>query len=202
MLTGHVPAVRFPPDHATSHVAAAVPARGGVEDRRNLNPAPPARVPAAAAAAPPEAELGGPGPARGAARRDTERSPPRIAPAGHPGHDLALAPRYRPALLGCQVHAGQDRPAICRNVKAQVLRSHARTPNGATAGSTASWPGWESRSRRRPYGRSSRPTASTPRRGGPGQPGRSSCVLRPRPSWHATSSRSTCSTAPRLTCWP
>src|SRR5215470_17070094 len=73
--------------------------------------------------------------------------------------------------------------------------SHARTPNGATAGSTASWPGWESKSLRRPYGRSSRPTASTPRRDGPGQPGRSSCVLRPRRSWHATCSRSTCSTA-------
>ncbi len=30
----------------------------------------------------------------------------------------------------------------------------ARTPNGDTAGSTASWPAWESRSRRRPCGRS------------------------------------------------
>jgi hypothetical protein len=49
-----------------------------------------------------------------------------------------------------------------------------RTPNGATAGSTGNWPAWESRSRRRPYGRSSRPTASTPRHDGPGQPGRSS----------------------------
>jgi len=26
MITGHVPAVRVPPDHATSRVAAAVPA--------------------------------------------------------------------------------------------------------------------------------------------------------------------------------
>ena len=51
-----------------------------------------------------------------------------------------------------------------------------RTPNGATARSTGNWPAWESRSRRRPYGRSSRPTASTLRRGGPGRPGRSSCV--------------------------
>src|ERR1700728_1457763 len=111
MLIGHVPAVRIPLDTATSRVAAAVSARGGVEDRRNLNPAPPARGPAAAAAAPPEAELGGPGPARGPARRDTESSPPRIAAAGHPGHDPALAPRYRPAPLGCQAHAGQARPA-------------------------------------------------------------------------------------------
>src|SRR5450755_744853 len=72
MLTGHVPAVHLPPDHAASRVAAAVPARGGVENRRDLDPAPPGRGPAAAAAAPPEAELGGPGPARGTARRDTK----------------------------------------------------------------------------------------------------------------------------------
>ena len=38
-----------------------------------------------------QAELGGPGPARGAARRDTESPPPRIAAAGDPGHDRALA---------------------------------------------------------------------------------------------------------------
>ncbi len=61
MITDHVPAVRLPPDHATSRGAAAVPAQGGVEDRRDLDPAPPARRPAAAAAASPEAELGGPG---------------------------------------------------------------------------------------------------------------------------------------------
>src|ERR1039458_8587471 len=42
-----------------------------------------------------------------------------------------------------------------------------KTPNGATAGSTASWPARESRSRRRPSGRSSRPTAPAPRRDGP-----------------------------------
>src|ERR1022692_5097395 len=111
MITDHVPAVRFPPDHATSRVATAVPARGGVEDRRNLDPAPPGRGPAAAAPAPPEADLGGPGPARGTAQRDTQSSPPQIAAAGHPGHDPALAPRYRPPPLGHQVHAGQDRPA-------------------------------------------------------------------------------------------
>src|ERR1039457_6957146 len=91
MITVHVPAVRVPADHAASRVAAAVPARGGVEDRRDLDPAPPARRPAAAAAAPPEAELGGPGPARGTAQRDTESPPTRIAAAGHPGHDPALA---------------------------------------------------------------------------------------------------------------
>src|SRR5712692_11794340 len=70
--TGTAPArlPHLPPDHATSRVAAAVPARGGVEDRRDLDLAPPARRPAAPAGAPPEAELGGPGPSRGAARRD------------------------------------------------------------------------------------------------------------------------------------
>src|ERR1019366_9103129 len=85
LITGHVPAVRVPPDHATSVGAAAVPARGDVEDRRDLDPAPSARRTAAAAAAPPEAELGGPGPVRGPARRDTQSAPPRIAAAGHPG---------------------------------------------------------------------------------------------------------------------
>jgi Bacteriocin-protection, YdeI or OmpD-Associated len=46
MLTGHVPAVRFPPDHATSRVAATVPARGGVEDSRDLGPQPEPDCPA------------------------------------------------------------------------------------------------------------------------------------------------------------
>src|SRR5208283_4611124 len=38
--------------------------------------------------------------------------------------------------------------------------------------------------------------------GGPARPGRNSCVLRPTRSWRATSSRPTCSTAPRPTSWP
>src|ERR1039457_1797784 len=104
-----MPAVRIPLDHGTNRVAAAIPAQGDVEDRRDLDPAPPARGPAAAAAASAEAELGGPGPARGAARRDTESAPARAA--GHSGHDRALAPRHRPPPLGRQVHARQDRPA-------------------------------------------------------------------------------------------
>ena len=77
-----------------------------------------------------------------------------------------------------------------------------RTPSGATGGFTVSWPAWASRSQHRRYGRSSRPTASAPLGEGPGRPGRSSCALRPRRSWHATSSRSTYSTAPRPTCSP
>jgi hypothetical protein len=111
VITHHVPAVRVPPDHATSRVAAAVPARGGVDDRRNLNPAPPARRPAAPSGARPEADVGGPGRARGIARRDTESPPPRIAASGHPGHDPALAPRHPPAPPGGAVDARQVRPA-------------------------------------------------------------------------------------------
>src|SRR6266536_1355244 len=99
VITDHVPAVRLPLDQAGSLMAAAIPARGGLEDRRDLDPAPPARRPATAAAAPPEAELGRPGPDRGPAQRDTESALPRDAAAGHPGHDPALTPRHRPPTL-------------------------------------------------------------------------------------------------------
>src|ERR1039457_5319103 len=92
------------------------------------------------------------------------------------------------------------RPATRRNIKALVLRLTRENPEWGTAGSTANWPGWESRSLRRPYGRSSRPAASIPPRyDGPGRPGSSSCAPRPTQSWHATSSAPTCSTAPRPT---
>src|SRR6266851_4045117 len=111
MITDHVPAVHVPPDHAANGVAAARPARGDMEDRRDLDLAPSARRPAAAAAAPPEAELGRPGTPGDLARRDTESPPPRVAAAGHPGHDPALAPRPHPPPLGRQIHPRQDRPA-------------------------------------------------------------------------------------------
>jgi hypothetical protein len=55
-----------------------------MEDRGDLDPAPSARRPAAAATAPPEAELGGPGTPGDPARRDTESPPPRAAATGHP----------------------------------------------------------------------------------------------------------------------
>jgi hypothetical protein len=45
-----------------------------MQDRRDLDPAPPARRTATAAATPPEPELGGPGPAR----PDTESAPPGL----------------------------------------------------------------------------------------------------------------------------
>jgi putative transposase len=82
-----------------------------MEDRRDLDPAPPARRPATAAAGPPEAGLGGPGTHGDPVRGDTESPPARAAAAGHPGYDLALAPRHRPPPLGRQVPARQDRPA-------------------------------------------------------------------------------------------
>src|ERR1035437_10121453 len=112
MITDHVPALRLPSDHADSRGAAAIPACGDMEDRRDPDPAPPARRPATAAATPPEPELGGPGPARGPARPDTESAPARTGAAGTPGHDRALAPRHRPPPLGRQVHARQDWPAV------------------------------------------------------------------------------------------
>src|ERR1039458_7627519 len=105
MITSHVPAVRLPPHRTGDHVAPTVPARRSMEDRRDPDPAPPARRPAAAADAPPEAELGRPGPARGPARRDTASAPQRAAAADHPGHDLAPDDV---AVPGRQVPARQD----------------------------------------------------------------------------------------------
>jgi hypothetical protein len=63
MITDPVRAVRVPPNHPASRVVAAVAARSDMEDRRDPDPALPARR--RAAAAPPETELGGPGAARG-----------------------------------------------------------------------------------------------------------------------------------------
>src|ERR1035441_4902970 len=82
-----------------------------MEDRRDLDLAPPARGPAATSAAPPELELGGPGSARDSARSDTQSAPPGAAAAGHPGHDPALAPQHPPPPLGGAVQPRQDRPA-------------------------------------------------------------------------------------------
>src|ERR1039458_6877041 len=82
-----------------------------MEDRRDLDPAPPARRPAAAAAAPPEPGLGGPRTAGCPARRNPKSPQPRAAAAGHPGHDPALAPRHRPPPMGHQVQARQVRTA-------------------------------------------------------------------------------------------
>jgi transposase len=76
-----------------------------------------------------------------------------------------------------------------------------KIPAEDTAGSTANWRAWASKSQRRPCGTSSRPAASTPPGGRLGRPGLSSCALRPARSWRATFSRRTCSTLPGLTSW-
>src|SRR5215472_17954719 len=82
MITGHVPAVRFSPDHVDRLMAGAVPAPGDVADCRDLDPAPPARRAAAAPAAPSGTELGGPGTARDPAQRDTQSAAAGPAAAG------------------------------------------------------------------------------------------------------------------------
>jgi hypothetical protein len=56
---------------------------GGVEDRGDLDPAPPARRPATAATTLHDCRLGGPGTLRNPARRDTESAVPGVAAAGH-----------------------------------------------------------------------------------------------------------------------
>src|ERR1017187_1271689 len=144
MITGHVHAVPVPLDHAASSRPAAVPARGSVEERRDLDAAPPAHRPATPSAVPPEADLGGPSHARDPAQRDTESALSGAAAAGHSGHDPALAPRHRPPPLGRPVHAA--RPAARRPAGTSGHWSSGwpgRIPNGATAGSTASWLAWE-----------------------------------------------------------
>ncbi len=87
------------------------------------------------------------------------------------------------------------RPATRRNIQAaspgEPRMGLPQNPRGA------GWPAWESRSPRQPYGRSSKATASIPRRDGLSRPGSISCAPRPMRSWLATSSASTCSTAPR-----
>ena len=49
------------------------------------------------------------------------------------------------------------RPATCRHIKALVLRLAQENPERGYRRATENWPAWESRSRRRSYGRSSRP---------------------------------------------
>ena len=65
-------------------------------------------------------------------------------------------------------HGKTGRPATRGTSRPWSSGWPARTPTGDTAGSTASWLAWASRSQRRPCGRSSRPAASTrPRQTGP-----------------------------------
>ena len=88
------------------------------------------------------------------------------------------------------------RPATRRNIKALVLGLARENPewgyrriHGELAGlgvKVAASTVWEIL----------KTSGTGPRRDAPGQPGRSSCVLRPRRSWRVTSSRPACSTAP------
>jgi hypothetical protein len=101
-----------------------------VEDSGDPDAAPSDCRPAAAAAGPAEAELGGPGSACNSARRDTESTAPGAAAASYPGHDRALAPGHRPPLLGRQVHARQDRrPETRQGIRALVRRLARENPH-------------------------------------------------------------------------
>jgi hypothetical protein len=174
-----------------------------MEDRRDLDPAPPACGPAEAADAPTEAELGGPGLARGTARRDTQSTPPRAAALGHPGDDPSLAPRHRPPPLGSAVHARQDRPASHPpEHQGPGLPAGPREPRMGLPQDPrrAGRPGSQSRSVDRmgdPQDQRHQPRPAADRAylvTVPALPGRS--------DWPATSSPPTCSTAPRPTSWP
>jgi hypothetical protein len=92
MIIDHGPAVRVPPDHAASSVAAVSQREETWKTAEILILRHQLAVLQQRQPASPEPELGGPGPARDPAQRDTESTPPRDAAAGHPGHDPALAP--------------------------------------------------------------------------------------------------------------
>ena len=103
--------------------------------------------------------------------------------------------RRRWAARSMRGRTGTGRPATRRTVKALVLRLARENPewgygriHGELAGlgvNVAASTVWEIL----------KTHGIGPRRDGPGQPGRSSCAPRPRRSWPATSSPSTCSTA-------
>jgi hypothetical protein len=196
MISGHVSAVRVPPGYAGRRRVAAVAAGGDPEDRRDLDPAPPAQRAAAPAAAAGEAGLSAP--VRCPARRHAERSAPAAVAAGHPGHDRALAPRHRPPPPGRPVRARQDRPASDPPEHPGTRPGGwlARTPAEGTAGLMVSSPVSGLTSQRPPSGKSSGPAASTPADSRPGRPGHKSCAPANGPlsrsvtsSWTLTSKR-------------
>lgn len=124
MISGQVPAVRVPPDHAASSKRAAVPAQGSEEERRDLDPPPPAHRPATLSAVPPpEADLGGPGPARDPAQRDTESASWGLRLLVTPGTILRW---HRDILLrrcaARSMRGKTGRPAPRQNIRALALR--------------------------------------------------------------------------------
>jgi len=155
MITDHVPAVRFPPDHADGRGAAAVQPRGDVEDRRDLLLHHQVTVLQRHQTRRPKlnwadrallATLFGVMPK---AQRHRLRLP--VTP------DTIL--RWRRGILqrrwaARSMRGRSSRLATGRNIKALVLRLAQETPNGDTAGSTVNWPAWECESRRRRCGRS------------------------------------------------
>jgi len=94
------------------------------------------------------------------------------------------------------------RPAIRRNIRALVLRLARENSSWGYRRIHGELAGLGVRISASTVWRSSRRPASVPRRGGPTLRGRCSCAPRPRRSWRATSSRRTCSMAPRPTSWP
>src|SRR5260370_28363643 len=105
-----------------------------LEDRGDLDPAPPAHGPATAAAAPPETGLGGPGTTSDPASRDTESPSARAAAAGTAaGHCPAAVLPGRPGVPGrTAAPAPRER---ARSARAADPPSHraalARRPAGA-----------------------------------------------------------------------
>jgi transposase len=98
-------------------------------DRRDLDPASPARCPAPAAATPSAPDLGGPGSARGLAQRDTESTAPTAAAAGHPDTVLRWHRDVVQRRWAARSRRGRTgRPATRRNVKALVLRLAGESP--------------------------------------------------------------------------
>jgi len=100
------------------------------------------------------------------------------------------------------IHGKTGRPATRRKHQRPWSSDWpARTPNGATAGSTGNWPGWEWESRRRRYGDleegPNRPRAAADRPS-------LVAVLRSQAEaiLASTSSQRNCPAARRLTSWP
>src|ERR1019366_4545202 len=110
---------------------------------------------------PPESDLGGPGVIPKPAARDCGCWSPRTPSCAGTATSSGTAGRRGP----CAARPAGRPPA--RPSGPWSSGWPATTPTGATAGSTGNWPGRECESRRRRYGRSSRPTAPAARRDGP-----------------------------------
>jgi hypothetical protein len=177
MITGDVPAVRVPPDLAASRRAAAVPARGSVEGCRDLAPGPPLTVLQRHQLCRPKLTW--------ADRALLATLFSVIPKARRQGLRLLVTPdtilrwhrdivRRRWAARSMRGKTG--RPATRQSIRALVLRPARENPgwgyrriHGELAGlgvKVAASTAWEIL----------KTPGSTPHRGGPGQPGRSSCA--------------------------